>query len=239
LSDGAFRVLASLAYDFLNRKKRTCWPAQETIADVVGMPVRTVQRHLAELKSRGHLRVEQRGRDKSNIYQPAFDDAPKMADHDGPMTRQNLRDDPPNAASKTRHRRRTTLLKDPVDDHRRARSAPADSDHSDHIRDALLTGASTDPVSHQIGQSINLPNVGQCTIIRRGTTIATNRADEELEIGLLLIKSSGGVEFACPVVVENGQEALRPHLTKRWDEMTDESRKKVKWDRMEASRATA
>lgn len=239
LSDGAFRVLASIAYDFLHRKKRAAWPAQDTLAEAVGMPVRTVQRHVAELKSRGHLRVDQRGRDKSNIYRPAFYDAPKMAGHDKPMTRQNLRDDPPNPASKTRHRRRTTLLNDHIDDHRRAQSAPADSDQSDYRRDAHLTGASPDPVSHQVGQSINLPDHGQCVIVRRGTTIATNRTDEEFEIVLLLVKSSGGVEFACPVVVENGQETLRSHRMVRWDEMTDESRKRVRWDRMEADRASA
>ncbi|RUM95511.1 helix-turn-helix domain-containing protein [Pseudaminobacter arsenicus] len=231
LSDGAFRVLASLAYDFLNRKKRTCWPSQETLAEALGMPVRTVQRHLSTLRSRGHLRVIRRGPDLSSIYQPAFFDSQKwrvmmMSEHAKicTMIRQNLHDDPPNPASKTRHGRRITLIDDPVEEHRQAPIAPADSDHTGHSRDARLR-ASPDSVGYSVGLSINIPDIGQCTVIRRGSTIATSLAGEEFKIGLLLIKSSSGVKFACPVVMEGGQEALRPHLAKRWDKMTDEPQK--------------
>jgi hypothetical protein len=82
------------------------------------------------------------------------------------LIRQNLHDDPPNRASKTRHGWRTTLLNDPVDDHRRARSAPADGDHRDHIGDARLQGAS--PVKFKIGQHIDIDGLSDCVIGNAG-----------------------------------------------------------------------
>ena len=116
---------------------------------------------------------------------------------------------------------------------------PSSDISNDRRPDARKGASGPDPAQYQVGQVIELPDIGQCNIVKRGTTIATNRAGEEIKIGLLLVRSSIGAEFACPVVIENDQEALRPHLAKRWDEMTDESRKRVRWDRMEAKRASA
>ncbi|MFB9794161.1 helix-turn-helix domain-containing protein [Shinella granuli] len=124
LTDGAFRVLAGLAYFFLNREKRVCWPSQDAISKKLRMPRRTVQKHLAELQARGLVLAKRQGREKPNVYIPAFPDAREAADyeaqnsahHKGAMKRKNRGDDAPNSASMMRSELRSNPLKEPVDE---------------------------------------------------------------------------------------------------------------------------
>lgn len=156
LSDGAFRVLACLAHRFLNREKRSCWPAQETIAEAAGMKVRTVQKHLSELQERGHIKIKRQGRDKPNIYIPAFydaqdradhnvDDTHECADHQEPLTRNFRSGDPQDLVSMTRTNLRTNPLKEPFEEHRAVGPLGAeqpDTVINDELRSDQITPAS-------------------------------------------------------------------------------------------------
>lgn len=90
---------AKLCYGALCRfagRNGRCWPGQEAVADVLGVSIRQVQRHLQDLLGLGLIEQVQRGHMKSNVYYfldhpwiredtPADDDVPERAsadDHD-------------------------------------------------------------------------------------------------------------------------------------------------------------
>jgi DNA-binding transcriptional ArsR family regulator len=58
--------------DYTNNKTGLCWPKMETLASTLGRSVRTVQRHLHVLKSKGLVefveRRRNRGRYSSYLY---------------------------------------------------------------------------------------------------------------------------------------------------------------------------
>src|SRR5215212_2317036 len=58
--------------DYTNNKTGLCWPKMETLASTLGRSVRTVQRHLHVLKSKGPVefveRRRNRGRYSSYLY---------------------------------------------------------------------------------------------------------------------------------------------------------------------------
>src|SRR5215216_5518778 len=50
--------------DYTNNKTGLCWPKMETLASTLGRSVRTVQRHLHVLKSKGLVEFVERRRNK-------------------------------------------------------------------------------------------------------------------------------------------------------------------------------
>ena len=58
--------------DYANNKTGLCWPKMETLAGVLGLSVRTIQRHLHLLRERGLIefveRRRNRGRYSSYLY---------------------------------------------------------------------------------------------------------------------------------------------------------------------------
>src|SRR5215216_1461263 len=50
--------------DYTNNKTGLCWPKMETLASTLGRPVRTIQRHLHVLKSKGLVEVVERRRNR-------------------------------------------------------------------------------------------------------------------------------------------------------------------------------
>lgn len=48
--------------------KDECWPSQKRLAEEMGCAERTVRKYLGELGAAGHVRIEQRGLTKSNVY---------------------------------------------------------------------------------------------------------------------------------------------------------------------------
>ena len=167
LPSGAVHLLVCLAHHFLHSQKRSCWPSQDTLVEKVGMPLRTVQRHLSDLQRRGHIEVKRQGRDRPNLYVPAFYDAPPLADQSSGMTRQKPSDDPPKSAIKTRHGRRTTTLKEPIEEHRQALRAPAKVGHTEVDSRDARRGASPDPANgYKVGDTIDVPGLGSGAISR-------------------------------------------------------------------------
>jgi hypothetical protein len=87
---------------FINRKSGEAWPTQETLANVLGITVRAVQRNLAALADRGHLSITvARGRHKPNTYRTILINTTRATQkHDARDT-------------ETRHVRRTEPLNEP------------------------------------------------------------------------------------------------------------------------------
>lgn len=56
LSRGAKLLATQLCDNYANHQTARCWPSNRTLADLLGVNVRTIQRYLAELKSNGWLR---------------------------------------------------------------------------------------------------------------------------------------------------------------------------------------
>lgn len=140
LSDGAFRTLAGLAHHFLNREKRKIWAAQDTIAIRLGISVRTLQGHLAELQKRSLIRMQRQGRDRPNLYFPAFqdtqiaaphdfDDAQDIADQKQELMRKLPSEDPQICVAKTRKNLRPNPLKEPLEEPFEGGGAPAPADY--------------------------------------------------------------------------------------------------------------
>jgi DNA-binding MarR family transcriptional regulator len=71
LPPNAFRVAAELAAHSDAGLTRPCFPGERTIAEAVGLDVRTVQRMVACLEERGFLSVD-RVRFKANRYRLGF-----------------------------------------------------------------------------------------------------------------------------------------------------------------------
>ncbi|MBO6901187.1 MAG: helix-turn-helix domain-containing protein [Rhizobiaceae bacterium] len=80
ISAPAFRLAYVIASRFLNRTTGEAWPAQETLAKVLGLKVRQVGNLVGELVKAGHLRAKRGGRGRTNIYQIRFDDRQDVAD---------------------------------------------------------------------------------------------------------------------------------------------------------------
>ena len=70
LKPGALAVFAALA-SFAG-KERVVWPSVTTLAEMVGMKERSIQRHVAELEAKGVIsrvaRFDESGRQTSNTY---------------------------------------------------------------------------------------------------------------------------------------------------------------------------
>jgi DNA-binding MarR family transcriptional regulator len=66
--------LAYVLSQMLNRKTRSCFPLQSTLAERLGVTDRTVRNCIAGLVDRGHLRVRHRGGDNSSLYEFARQD---------------------------------------------------------------------------------------------------------------------------------------------------------------------
>lgn len=81
LSDGAFRVLTGIAQFYLNRDLRKAFMAATTLASRLGMAPRTVEKHLAELRTKGFLRSVRRGHGRPNDIFPILDPH-ECADHE-------------------------------------------------------------------------------------------------------------------------------------------------------------
>ena len=66
LSDGAFRTyILLLSYAWQTKR---CWPGQEVLARERGCNLRTIRRHLDELREIGLLTIERRGDKQTNLY---------------------------------------------------------------------------------------------------------------------------------------------------------------------------
>jgi hypothetical protein len=74
--------LAWLISQMLNKKTRVCFPLQATLAERMGVSVRAVGGYISDLRRRGHLRVQDRGRDKSSVYEPILHDRNAVSGHD-------------------------------------------------------------------------------------------------------------------------------------------------------------
>jgi hypothetical protein len=74
--------LAYAITQYINKFSRKAWPFQETLAEELGVDVRTVGRGIANLVKRGHLSVTRRGRDESAIYQMIIQDQTFVSGHD-------------------------------------------------------------------------------------------------------------------------------------------------------------
>jgi DNA-binding transcriptional ArsR family regulator len=74
--DGSLTATARLVgleiFSFVNKVSGTAWPAEETIADRLGITARTVRTAIKQLKAAGYISVVRRGR--SNMYFPMFID---------------------------------------------------------------------------------------------------------------------------------------------------------------------
>jgi hypothetical protein len=81
ISASDFR-LAYVITQYINRYSRKAWPLQSTLADDLGVDVRTVGRGIANLVKRGHMSVTLQGRDQPAIYQMIIQDRTPMSDHD-------------------------------------------------------------------------------------------------------------------------------------------------------------
>ena len=51
-------------------ENQTCWPSQETLAEELGVTVRSIGNYLAELEADGFIEIIQRGLRQSNEYRP-------------------------------------------------------------------------------------------------------------------------------------------------------------------------
>jgi hypothetical protein len=80
-SPSEFR-LAWVISQMINKKTRVCWPLQATLAKRLGVSVRAVGGYISGLRERGHLRVRDRGRDSSSIYEPILQDRKAASGHD-------------------------------------------------------------------------------------------------------------------------------------------------------------
>jgi DNA-binding MarR family transcriptional regulator len=81
--------LAWVISQMLNKKTRVCFPLQSTLAERLRVNGRTVRRCIKGLVERGHLRVTDRGRDQSSIYELVLEDRTVVSAHDA------ARPDPP------------------------------------------------------------------------------------------------------------------------------------------------
>ena len=74
--DGSLTATARLVgleiFSFVNKVSGTAWPAEETIADRLGITARTVRTAIKQLKAAGYISVVRR--DRSNMYFPMFID---------------------------------------------------------------------------------------------------------------------------------------------------------------------
>jgi biotin operon repressor len=74
--DGSLTATARLVgleiFSFVSKVSGTAWPAEETIADRLGITARTVRTAIKQLKAAGYISVVRRGR--SNMYFPMFID---------------------------------------------------------------------------------------------------------------------------------------------------------------------
>jgi hypothetical protein len=73
--------LAWVISQMLNKETRVCWPLQSTLAKRLGVSVRAIGGYVSNLRSRGHLRVQDRGRDESSIYELILHDRKTASDH--------------------------------------------------------------------------------------------------------------------------------------------------------------
>jgi hypothetical protein len=64
------KLVACFLLWYLNRQTRDCFPSYQTIADGIGVNRRTAMRGVTELKTRGYLRRQSRGKGQSNLYSP-------------------------------------------------------------------------------------------------------------------------------------------------------------------------
>lgn len=67
VSDGT-KTLYSLLCSYCYGDKDTCFPSQTTLANDLGVTVRTIQRRLKELVQAGFIEVKRRGLTLTNIY---------------------------------------------------------------------------------------------------------------------------------------------------------------------------
>jgi hypothetical protein len=65
------KLVACFILWYLNRQTRDCFPSYQTIADGIGVDRRTAIRGVAELKARGYLQRQSRGKGQSNLYSPS------------------------------------------------------------------------------------------------------------------------------------------------------------------------
>ncbi|MER9411450.1 helix-turn-helix domain-containing protein [Mesorhizobium sp. M0589] len=118
LSSTAVRIALCLAMEFLNRKSRTAWPSQMTLATLLRCSVKTVENAIASLGERGHLTVTRRGKGVTNSYDFALHDPTKASDQDpkeiadqkDALTGNNWDRDPKEAADMNRQNLRTTHM---------------------------------------------------------------------------------------------------------------------------------
>lgn len=97
LSDGAFRVLVGIAHFYLNREHRKAFMAATTLATRLGMAPRTVEKHLAELRTRGLIRSIRRGHGRPNDLFPILDPH-ERADHEDNEPQERADHEPHNSA---------------------------------------------------------------------------------------------------------------------------------------------
>ncbi|URZ18774.1 helix-turn-helix domain-containing protein [Clostridium felsineum] len=67
LTNGAFRLYVLLESYCYGNSKNTCYPSQLTLGEKLNRSVRTIQRYLKELESKGYVAKKRRG-STSNIY---------------------------------------------------------------------------------------------------------------------------------------------------------------------------
>ncbi|HEX7882951.1 MAG TPA: helix-turn-helix domain-containing protein [Afipia sp.] len=73
--------LAFVLSQMFNKGTRSCYPLQSTLAQRMRVSSRSVREYVAGLVERGHLVVQDRGRDKSSTYAAALQDRKLSSGH--------------------------------------------------------------------------------------------------------------------------------------------------------------
>lgn len=74
--------LAFVISQMLNKKTRTTFPLQATLAKRLGVSDRAIREYISGLVDRGHMKVRHRGRDNSSIYELILQDRNTASGHD-------------------------------------------------------------------------------------------------------------------------------------------------------------
>lgn len=171
LPPAAYRIAILIAGRHLNRKTGEAWPGVEKLARALSIKsANTVRTAIKAMEAGGHMAVRWSagGQKQTNHFLPLVEGKPfknlKGMENGNPSNFDA--DTLQNHDAKPFKDLKGNPMSEPYDEPRRARSAPADGDHRDHIGDARLKGAS--PVKFKIGQHIDIDGLGDCVIGNAG-----------------------------------------------------------------------
>ncbi|MGF7009096.1 helix-turn-helix domain-containing protein [Aminobacter sp. BE322] len=230
----AIRVAVVVAGRYLNRKTGSAWPSIETLAsDLSIKSLNTVRAALKALEIGGHMAVNWSagGPKKTHKFIPLVNGIPfknlKGMECGNPskLRSASLQNPDQQPCKKLKG----NPLMEPFDEPRQTPQASANGDTTNHSRDAHPAGASPDPVMFELGHGIDVDGFGQCSITGKGIMTKTI-AGEERTFGIVRMISCREIDLLCGAAVINGREALLPNSTKRYDEVSPEQLKRIRWN---------